>query len=129
MTVSDLSDKQLFALTINLSLEPHLREMIFEEFTKRNFTSEYQTELQAGYKRIIPVDGTTLVTWQKILIVIMSPTFLIWFIGAPIHSWLANQYISKGQLCKWRQYWKYLAIGWAFWTLIVFAVAKLFLKF
>jgi hypothetical protein len=117
-----LSDSQLYALVINHDLSQGLKEKALAEFGKRNFSQQYVDELAYEYETIIPSLNTDLSTWEKVRIIVFP--FLL-----PIQAIIANRYISKGNPKKWKQYWKYLTIGWLVWTILVFLVAKFLLSY
>jgi hypothetical protein len=128
MTAEKLSDTQLYALAAKASLSPRLRAIILPEFERRNFQPEYLDELRLNYEHIIPSDNAGLSVGEKALIILVAPTLLLWFLGVPVHCWIVNKYISKGQLRKWQQYWQYITVGFWVWTMVLLLTTKLFLK-
>jgi hypothetical protein len=121
MTLDDLSDFQIYSLMMNSELDFELREKVNLELKRRNFSQDHIDQLTLEYEKIIPAKSATLGTGEKIRIIVF-PFFI------PIQAIFANKYLSKGDSNSWRLYWKYLIVGWLFWTLIILLAARLFLK-
>jgi hypothetical protein len=121
MLTDRLTDYQLYALVINQDLDPDLHEQVHAEFKKRNFSQEHIDQLAIEYEKVIPSINDDLTTWQKIRI-IAFPFFI------PIQAIIANRYISKGNIRKWKQYWKFLTVGLLVWTIVILVLVKLFYK-
>ncbi|MGZ3812689.1 MAG: hypothetical protein ACXVJN_13155 [Mucilaginibacter sp.] len=107
---------------MNPELSTELKNKVLIELKKRNFAREYIDQLAIQYGKIIPARGAKLNGWEKVRIIIF-PFFV------PIHAIYANRYLSKGDVPKWKSYWKYLTLGWLFWTLLMLLIALFFLKY
>ena len=119
MNAKELPDKQLYTLVRSKELSPHLKKIVEEEFKRREFSIEQLDKLAMEYEGDLRQNNSSLSVLGKVLIVLV-PFFPI------IHAILANRHISAGNSRKWKQHWRFVTIGYAFWTVIVILLARFY---
>jgi hypothetical protein len=120
MQIDKLSDFQLYSLVINQDLNTDMHRQAEAEFKKRHFSQEYIDKLSLEYENIISIKNGDITVGEKLRIIAFP--FII-----PMQAIIANKYISKSPQ-KWKLYWKYLTIGWAVWTIVLFLAIRLLFK-
>jgi len=122
MNVHQLSDTQLYALFRNNDLHRDIRSAVSKEIGKRNFSIDYLDQLGLEFEQRAAASQTGgLSLYQKILI-ILFPFFII------IHAILANFHISKGNMFKWKQHWRFVTIGFFIWTIVILLVGRFLIQ-
>jgi len=119
MNVESLSDNQLYTLVQSKELSSEIRQIVLEEFGRRNFSIEQLDKLSMEHEAILSQSEASLTPLEKCLIMLV-PFFPV------IHAILANRHISKGSRKKWKQHWRFVTIGYIFWTVIVLLFAKFY---
>jgi hypothetical protein len=114
-----LSDYQLYFLIRSRHLTPDLKAIAEAEFKRRNISSNQLHHLEMEYDRVNRDAGPPLSTKEKILIILL-PFFV------EIQALLSTRHLYKNNTKRWKQHWRYVTIGFALWTVIVFLIAAFF---
>lgn len=118
MNVDQLSDAQLYALFCNKDLHHDIKSAVREEIAKRDFSVEYLDRLGLEFEHKNGSSQTGgLSLYQKGLIILL-PFFIV------IHAILANVHISKGNMFKWKQHWRFITIGFLLWTIVIILIGR-----
>jgi sterol desaturase/sphingolipid hydroxylase (fatty acid hydroxylase superfamily) len=114
MRPENLSDFQLYSLSLNEKLPPSIKEPIASELQRRAFSKEKLEELALEYKEHFKdTYKSELSTAQKILVILL-PFFPPW------PAIVVNRYVSTSKM--WKQYWTCAAIGFAIWAIVGIAL-------
>lgn len=119
LQVEILTDYQLYYLIKSRHLTPELKSIAEAELKRRNLSNNQLIHLENEYNRINREAGPPLSTKEKIFIVLF-PFFV------EIQALLSTRHLYKNNTKRWKQHWRYLTIGFALWTVIVFLIAGLF---
>lgn len=118
MNAELLTDKELYSWLRSQELAPHLKRIVEEEFKRRQFPIEVVDKLSMDYEGVNAKTNSSLTAVEECLIILL-PFFPV------IHAILANRHISKGNPKKWKQYWRFVTIGYAVWTVIALVIARI----
>ncbi len=121
MKFKNLTNSELYQLVMDKNLPADQREAAENEFKKRNLNFAQLDALAMEHKKSIQAQKQEELTITTKLRIIFFP-FLI-----PIQGILANKYIKTGEIRKWNEYWKFVAYGFLFWSIIIILLAKFFL--
>lgn len=121
MELQALSDQELYNLIQDKILEPEALEMARQEFLARNLSIEVVDILGMNREAdSIKLNNKDLSFGDKLSIIIFP------FVP-PLQAVFANKHLAKNNLKSWKQHWNYVALGFAFWTIVVILFATLFL--
>ena len=117
MNPDKLSDFQLFLLVENDDLSPVILTAIRVEMERRGLSLGLSRDISKNKRMLEATNADSLGSLEKLLI-ILFPFFTF------IHAIVANRHISRGNMKSWKQYWKFVKIGFLIWMvlLIVFCV-------
>lgn len=118
MQIEKLSDQQLYASLYNPKLSHEIKELLKEEFNKRNFSIGYIDELALTHEKPLSQEAP-LSLKQKFFIVIFP-----WII--PLQAILANKHLATSNKRKWESHWTHVAIGIALWTIVLVVVSRFY---
>lgn len=111
MSVENLSNSQLYAIIQNEQMDASIRKIANEEFTRRNLTinqiQEIVSHFDSQYK---PAQQEGLSLANKIFLVAVPAFFTIQVL-------VAGRYLASGQKKKWRDFWRFICLGWLVWTI------------
>lgn len=118
MRVKELSDYQLHTMLKDKKLDSDLRIITSAEYKQRNFNTRLIEKLDLAYEEANVFHlGNDLPQYEKVLILLI-PFFPL------LHALIATRHIRRREMKKWRQHWKYLAIGLLIWTVLLIPIAK-----
>jgi hypothetical protein len=121
MDASKLTDIQLFKILKNKNHRGKIRDLVKQEFIKRNLSCELINELSIDYQRSFNPAETKPLQISRKIILILFPFILT------IHAIIAAWYLRKGEKKKWTETWFYLTLAYGFWIILFFIGIKLFL--
>lgn len=119
LQVEILSDYQLYFLITSRHLTADLKTIAEAELKRRNLSPQQLKSLEDEYIRVNREAGPPLSTKEKALIILL-PFFV------EIQALISTRHLYKNNTKKWKQHWRYLTIGFALWTAIVFLFATFF---
>jgi hypothetical protein len=118
MSVTELSNYQLYALLQNKRLDASLQEKLRAEFDGRQLTPQQVRELADRYTAHYPLtDGEGLSIWNKLFLVLVPAVFIYQVLRATRH-------LASNQRRKWKDFWLYVSLGYLFWTVVIILVMK-----
>ncbi len=121
MEFQALSDQELYNLIQDKKLAPEALEIARQEFLIRNLSIEVVDILGMNREAaIIKLNnkGLSLIDKLSIIVFPFVPRLQVAF---------ANKHLAKKNLKSWKQHWNYVALGFAFWTIVIILFARLFL--
>ncbi len=107
----NLSEKQLLSLYYNSKLNSEIKKRVRDEIERRSLTDDYLNKMKAT-SDIDPISVfSPLERWQKMLIVLfpISPYIIFWD-------------IYGGNVKRISGHWKYVTLGFLFWTIMLLSV-------
>jgi hypothetical protein len=111
MSVENLSNSQLYAIIQNEQMDASIRKIANEEFTRRNLTIEQIQEIVRHFDlQYKPARQEGLGLANKIFLVAVPAFFTIQVL-------VAGRYLASGQKKKWKDFWRYVCLGWLVWTI------------
>lgn len=112
-----ISDEQLYALSQNKQLNKEFRMLAQKQLDNRRLTSEKWSKLKNDYELKNLHRKKELPNHWKIVLIIF-PFFIF------IHNIVASLMLDKGRERIWKQYWLYVSLGFLFYTILVFLLAR-----
>ena len=123
MDFTKLSNYQLYEIIQNDYLGQDIRKVANDELDNRKLSIEEIKQLVAKHDlNYMPIKEDGLHISYKICL-ILFPFFIM------IHSVISGRILAHGNKKKWRDYWKYICIGYLLWTLIILLFTKFYLSF
>ena len=108
----ELSDQQLYALSKNTSLSRSLRNKAKSELDRRKKSPEEMAAIEKMHKQSAINQQVPIPLYYKIILVVF-PFF------TPLHALIAGLSFQMNTPQKWKQLWKYVALGYLMWVAIL----------
>ncbi|UII21700.1 hypothetical protein [Fulvivirga ligni] len=118
MEIQNLSNYDLYVLIMDQSMKEDKLLAAEDEFKNRQLSFQEIDALSLKYEQAKRnVKPQELTTATKITLIIF-PFFLL------PHVFVSIQHLKTGHAEKWKQYWRFVALGHLFWTILVITIFR-----
>ncbi len=118
MSLSLLSNFQLYEIVQNEKLDKAIRKDANTEFDSRNISEEELKAIIAQHNSLFKQENQAGLHIRYKLLLIVFPFFIL------IHNIIASLLLDKGHKRKWKEYWQFVGIGFFIWTIVFLLYAR-----
>src|SRR5258707_8693864 len=120
MSVTFLSNGQLYALLRNKRLADSIHNEVKEELDRRNLSPEDREVLKRQYETLYPpTDGPGLSVPEKLFLILIPALFTVQILRA-------TRDLASNQRRRWKDFWLYVSIGYFVWTVAIILLMRNF---
>jgi hypothetical protein len=118
MSVTFLSNDQLFALLHNQRLDASIHQEANEELERRNLSAQEWESLRQQYEMHYPPnDGPGLSIPEKLFLILVPAVFILQVLRV-------SRDLASNRRRRWKDFWLYVSIGYFVWTVLIIFVLR-----
>jgi hypothetical protein len=118
MNLTALSNYQLYSLLQYRKIEASIKKAVQSELDSRQLSQEQLRELVSSYATRFPMEDRKGLSIENKILLVCLPMFwslqILW----------ASKYLARNQRRKWKEFWVYICIGYALWTIAGVIITK-----